>query len=142
MKDDLIRLNQLARLKVDSEGFRAWFDSLDTAHRGRVVEVLVFIAVQAGYPARERDAVLERFAVEEVSDESFARLAPAALSELARIIFEGFAIAERAIFARETRESCNHWWHRDLLDPRVMKAILADPNYASTSMRDDETIQK
>jgi hypothetical protein len=52
-----------------------------------------------------------------------------------------FGLAEGRVFAREAKESCNHWWHRDLLDPRVVAAILNDPHYYRTSLKDDEPIK-
>jgi hypothetical protein len=41
-----------------------------------------------------------------------------------------------------SKESCNHWWHRDLLDDRVVEARLADPTFYNTSMKDDGGIKK
>jgi hypothetical protein len=52
-----------------------------------------------------------------------------------------FGTAERRVFQKEKKEWCNHWWHRDLLDVRVVKAIEADPRFSMTSMKDDDRIK-
>jgi hypothetical protein len=51
-----------------------------------------------------------------------------------------FGVAERRFRQTERPESCNHWWHRDLDDPRVVESILKDPEYYRTSPRDDEKL--
>jgi len=52
-----------------------------------------------------------------------------------------FGYAEGRVFANETEESCNHWWHRDLLDERVVRALLSDPEFWRTALRDDHAIK-
>lgn len=53
-----------------------------------------------------------------------------------------FSVAEGRVFRAETKAGCNHWWHRDLLDDRVAQAILNDPEYYNTSMKDDDEIKQ
>jgi hypothetical protein len=53
-----------------------------------------------------------------------------------------FGTAEGRVYQGATREGCNHWWHRDLLDERVVQALLNDPQYWRTSMKDDDQIKK
>ena len=52
-----------------------------------------------------------------------------------------FAAAEGKRFRNETKERCNHWWHRDLLDERVVEDILSDPEFYMTCMEDDDAIK-
>ena len=51
-----------------------------------------------------------------------------------------FGVAEGTVFRNETVASCNHWWHRDPLDARVVDAIRNDPEYYRTSMKHDASI--
>jgi len=53
-----------------------------------------------------------------------------------------FAKAESNVYKNETKESCNHWWHRDLLDEKVLQSILKNPRYYMTAMRDDDAIKQ
>jgi len=59
-----------------------------------------------------------------------------------RLLVYLFGYAEERIYSRETEEWCNHWWHRDLLDERVVNDLLADPEYYRTSMKDDQRIKR
>ena len=70
------------------------------------------------------------------------RLAEPAQFNVFRFCVFLFGVAEGRVFSRETREHCNHWWHRDLLDERVVESLLADPTYFRTAMRDDERIKR
>lgn len=45
------------------------------------------------------------------------------------------------MYRGESPEYCNHWWHRDLLDERVVQDLLNDPRYYVTAMKDDARIQ-
>jgi hypothetical protein len=38
-----------------------------------------------------------------------------------------FGVAEGRVYQRETPEHCNHWWHRDLLDDRVVRDLVTNP---------------
>jgi hypothetical protein len=40
--------------------------------------------------------------------------------------------SRQEVFHNETVASGNHWWHRDLLDPRVVDNIITDPVAANT----------
>ena len=52
-----------------------------------------------------------------------------------------FGTAEGRAYRGDTPERCTHWWHRDLSDRRVVHDLLNDPNYARTSMRDDDRLK-
>jgi hypothetical protein len=52
-----------------------------------------------------------------------------------------FGIAEGRVFRAETKATCNHWWHRDLTDERVVQDILNNPKFYTTSMKDDDRIK-
>jgi len=51
-----------------------------------------------------------------------------------------FGEAERRVLRAEDMQTCNHWWHRNLEDKRVVESILADPGYYKTSPRDDQRL--
>jgi hypothetical protein len=40
------------------------------------------------------------------------------------LVLECFAIAERRRKEKEDPLNCNHWWHKDLSDERIIKEIL------------------
>ncbi len=68
------------------------------------------------------------------------------LSETDRLIVFALAVylfgkAEGRVYRQEEKQWCNHWWHRDLLDERVVNAILNDPMFYTTAMKDDDGIK-
>jgi hypothetical protein len=47
----------------------------------------------------------------------------------------------KRVYRGESKECCNHWWHRDLLDERVVRDLLSDPHFYLTAMKDDDRIK-
>jgi len=154
---ELIRINRLVRDRVDLEGFRHWYGDLDLKEKIVLLLHLHLFAQQAGYD----DQLIQSAAVNASlpadnllvtqalsfrggycstfgDEESWlAELSAGERSEVLTFFVHLFALASNAALVRCTKESCNHWWHRDLLDEAVVRAVLADPDYAQTSMRDD-----
>src|SRR5262245_48593938 len=137
---DLIRVNQLVRNRMDIEGFRAWYSTLDPARRKSLTHLLCEFAHQAGVndemwnealiasglptngPVVQQVWSVRRTEwptiplyqmVEGLSDE--------ALSAVFELFVYLFGIAESRVFQNESKRYCNHWWHRDLLDARVVQ---------------------
>lgn len=46
------------------------------------------------------------------------------LNQALLLVLECFAIAERRRKENECGSTCNHWWHKDLSDEKVVKEIL------------------
>jgi hypothetical protein len=155
---DLIRLNQLVRGRIDLPGFEEWHDALRPAQRvvlGDVLftfahqagvldadygEALAVAGVPAGHPVARRldEARRERHFPSLFVPRLLTTLDEADVRVAVRLFAALFGIAEGRVYRRETPGCCNHWWHRDLLDDRVVQDLLADPNYFRTSMRDDD----
>ncbi len=153
---DVIRMNQLVRTSIDVEEFRTWYQSLSIGEQVALVLALVEFSLEAG--AREDD-VREAIAkansekqsgrmLELVHPESrfylfFAWMQTASAEdrlEIFNVAIYMFGLAERRVFSKETKESCNHWWHRDLSNPAVVQSLLEDPKFWNTSMKDDDRI--
>ncbi len=157
---DLIRMNQLVRRGIDLDGFLVWYRTLDAPEHRALATRLFEFAGEAGYGAedlrqaieraglRPEDPVARRVAVDWADPRTdFPRylerrawldaLGDADREPAFRIAACLFGIAEGRVYRSESKASCNHWWHRDLLDERVVRAILADPNYHRTSRKDD-----
>lgn len=58
-----------------------------------------------------------------------------------RLFVSLFGVAEGGVYRNEREEWCNHWWHRDLLDERVVRDLLSNPRYYSTAMKDDAAVK-
>lgn len=152
---DLIRLNRLVRGGIDLDGYVAWFDELALDEQRALVAALVEFALQAGARADtlgEVDRLVtdgawiddaRAVAARRVGDlrDVVAHAEPVQLAEHLRWAVYLFGAAEGRVFAGETAASCNHWWHRDLTDPRVVADLLSHPRPWSTSMRDDARIK-
>jgi hypothetical protein len=145
---DIIRANQLVRSYIDLDGFTVWYQQLSTPEQPALIYTLFEYAHQAG--ADEliyRDAltmvsldeqhplVLQQYAFLRGSRRDWVglhqwigQLPSAERGVLFTLAVALFGHAERRVLAREAKERCNHWWHRDLLDPQVVAAILNDPH--------------
>jgi len=158
---DLIRINQLIRTHIDFDQFKQWYDVLAVPQQCALITKLCEFAYQAGFtPATYQEALAE--AGLEASDPLIKKAAsfhkPYAyldlhslhywaveLTDIERFtVFRKFVYlfgkAEGNVYKHETKEGCNHWWHRNLLDERVVHAILSNPRYYYTSMKDDDDI--
>jgi hypothetical protein len=163
---ELIRVNQLVRSHIDFDAFRQWYDSLSSvAEQSALVGTLIEFALQAGYDDQmhqeaasaaqiDIDHPMARMTVSH--DEMVEQAAQQGYQDgytwltalddtdrftLFRLFVYLFGKAERRRYQSETLERCNHWWHRDLLDERVVQAVLSDPEYYRTSRRDDDPIK-
>ena len=159
---EIIKINQLVRGRIDIDGFKEWYRQLSTHEQLDLINYLHEFAYQAGANDHTwadvlslaelgRDVVIAQniksFHVAELglhlTGDFHSWLEN--LSEDDRyttfvILVYLFGLAEGSVFRNETINSCNHWWHRNLLDSRVVEAILGDPEYYRTSMKDDAVI--
>ena len=156
-KADLIRMNQLVRRRTEYEPFLKWFQTLEPDEQSALIGQLCHHACQAGvdgsvYQVAARDAGFSEDddfvdMMKKVQGTSGLNvgglidwLRSASVTDRARA-FKWFVYlfgeAERQVQQREDRTSCNHWWHRDLDNPKVVESILNDPEYYKTSPRDD-----
>jgi hypothetical protein len=159
---DLIRMNQLVRRHVDFNGFEEWYAALLPAQRLALTECLCEFAYQAGVTDAVFDEALAAASLP--ADHSvITRLlecrrneksnllgmyeVPVSLgdadSEVAfRLFVSLFGAAEGRVYRGERKDWCNHWWHRDLLDERVVRDLLSDPAYHRTAMQDDDRLKR
>ena len=161
---DLIRMNRLVRGRIDIEGFVAWHRDLDDGEGLQLIDSLVAYAGEAGFDA---DTYAEAMGAagldattalaQEVAsfwqpgwtrpDRIGLRKWLGGLDDDSREWMLRWAVflfgtAEGRVYRNEHPASCNHWWHRDLTDERVVEALLNDPRYASTSMKDDAKFKR
>jgi len=160
---DIIRVNQLVRGQIDFEGFKEWYESLSIPEQSSLITTLCEFAFQAGageeiYKEALMAATLDAGNPLVVQAKSFhkpfrflnmyglrswlTQLEQTERFTVFKMYVYLFGIAEGRVFQGATRDYCSHWWHRDLLDERVVQALLNDPQFWSTSMKDDDQIKK
>ncbi len=158
---DLIRLNQLVRGSISFAGFERWFDESSTSGQRTIIHTLSELAHQAGVnddvfasAVRCADLSPDDSTVEHIRSlrqhdgmttlRIYKWIESAPDTELRshlRFFVSLFGTAEGRVFSKERAEWCNHWWHRDLLDDRVVQELLNDPRFYMTSMKDDARIK-
>src|SRR5262249_50432610 len=131
---DDIRVNRLIRGQVDFDAFSTWFDALTAPQQGCLISSLCEFAYQAGvhdwvYTEALRaaglsgsDSVVQQARGVKTEwgldlawlTELVIRLPERDRSTVFRMFVYLFAVAEGRQFRNETKEHCNHWWHRDL----------------------------
>jgi hypothetical protein len=161
--EETIKINQLIRARIDIEGFNTWYRDISPKKQDSLITTLFHFAYQAGVhdDTWEQAAIIGGFAdhaalVENVKSFHLPEIGlhdwsgfNSWLSSLSAqdknttflIAAFLFGVAEGNAFRNETVASCNHWWHRDLLDARVVDAILNDPEYHRTSIKHDASIK-
>jgi len=161
--EETIKINQLIRTRIDIEGFNTWYRDLSPNRQDPLISTLFEFAYQAGVDAAtwKESAIIGGFTdhvalVESVKsfhlteiglhdwtgfNSWLGSLSAQEKNTTFLIAVVLFGVAEGNVFRNETIASCNHWWHRDLLDARVVDAILNDPEYYRTSMKDDASIK-
>lgn len=158
---DLIRMNRLVRGGIDIEGFAVWFEQLGDDEGRGLIDTVITYACEAGVTEPIYAEALRRAGLS-VDDAWVATLTDrfrgdgpdrshrglqrvrddikvADRAELRRLLgwaVHVFGVAEGRVSA-DPAESCNHWWHRDLTDDRVVQDLLHDPKYYKTAKRDD-----
>jgi len=157
-KADIIRMNQLILRQTNYRDFLAWYESLDADAQATLIGGLCQYAYQAGvnetvYQVASQDAALDR-------DERFLSMMKKVRGDSGlniggliewlrsvnthdrarafKLFVYLFGEAERRVRQTEDRKTCNHWWHRNLEDPRIVECILSDPEYYKTTPNDDE----
>ena len=161
--DDAIKINQLIRSRIDFEGFNAWYAALSPRQRDSLTTTLFIFAYQAGVDEHtwqqaaaiggftHRTELVENIRSFHLTDIGlhdwsgfnswFDALSASDRAATFAVAVFLFGVAEGAVFRNETVDSCNHWWHRDLLDARVVNAIRNDPEFYRTSMKHDAPIK-
>jgi hypothetical protein len=159
---DLIRMNKLVRGRIQVDAFESWYAGLGEPDRRALMYGLAAHAFEAGVDedvarrARElTPGALDcagAMILDGVAGSSARRLSkfhawmkqaePASLHVAFGYVVALFGIAEGRVFAAETEGTCNHWWHRDLLDPAVEDDLFQDPQFHRTSMRTDRQLRR
>lgn len=156
---DLIRVNQLVRGRIDFEGFRAWYATLRAERQRTLTYLLCEFAHQAGVNnatwnnalsasglSASDPVVQQLLAAGRVEDPVFrlydvlVALPEEDLRTAFWLFVYLFGTAEGFVYRWESAEHCNHWWHRDLLDARVVQDLLNDPLYYKTSRKNDTRV--
>jgi hypothetical protein len=159
---DLIRMNQLVRGRIDYAAFEAWHQSLPHEQQNALLHEIFVCALQAG---TDDSTVAEALTLSGLpADDVIVRELTARQSngfpdwdglfrihastdnderlKALRFCVHHFGVAEGRVFRNESKDWCNHWWHRDLLDERVVQSLLGNPAFYMTSMKDDDKIKK
>jgi len=151
------------RNQIDFEGFIEWYDSLSVLAQSTLITTLCEFAFQAGadegiYKDALAAAALDSANPLVMQAKSFhnpyeflnlfglrswlTQLDIAERFTVFKMYVYLFGTAEGRVFQGAASKGCSHWWHRDLLDERVVQDLLNDPQYRRTSMKDDDQIKK
>lgn len=156
-KHDIIRINKLVRKRIDYEAFLEWYQSLTTYEQAVLIGELCQFAYQAGVDdniyavtaeqsklSQNDDFVIMMKKVKSSGGVNYGGLAkwlgasePSIRQKAFKWFVYLFGVSEQNLRQNEKPEQCNHWWHRNLEDPKVIRHILLDPEYYKTSPRDD-----
>jgi hypothetical protein len=161
---EIIRINQLVRGQVDLAGFTGWYEQLSPPQQCTLINTLIMFAHQAGVDEEVWEEALSAGNI--ISSIELARqiksfhnyelglhhwsgsyrwlqeLSDSDRGKVFTITVYLFGTAEGKVFNKERKEWCNHWWHRDLLDHRVVEDILSNPKFYTTSMKDDDQVKE
>jgi hypothetical protein len=161
---EIIRVNQLVRNQINLGDFKGWYAQLSAPEQQTLISALFEFAYQAGVDEQvwkealntgnleinnEMVQTLKSFHVNDLGlhdwggfqDWLVELLSPERDTLFVLAVFL-FGTAEGKVFSKEQKDWCNHWWHRDLLDKRVVEALLTNPRFYITSMKDDDEIKK
>ncbi len=137
---ELVLLNQYVQGVVLKKEIDNWFSSLEETDKQSVVKSIWVLATQA--QVIESDIFIATLAAElkpthtpvvmiSKGDVSLynrgyrlSELKGTILNQAFLLVLECFALAERRRKEKEGTSECNHWWHKDLSDERVIKEIL------------------
>jgi hypothetical protein len=161
---EIIKVNQLVRNQINFDAFKTWYTKLSVGEQQALTSTLLEFAYQAGVDNLVWDEALtlgKNLITNDLAQSfiSFHMLEPGfydwgglhkwqkELSDIDRDAMFALAVylfgtAEGRVYRQERKEWCNHWWHRDLLDSRVVEALLTDSQFYMTAMKDDEEIQR
>jgi hypothetical protein len=158
---EIIKVNQLVRNEIQIDAFFEWYNFLNSHEQYTLIYNLFEFAYQAGtddeiwVEAIQLSKLSENFTVFEIQKliragfrestfpnwfklhEYLQSLQEENRKDVFLLAIYIFGLAEGRVYANETPESCNHWWHRDLLNESIVKSILKDPKFYMTSMQDD-----
>lgn len=139
---NLILLNQYAQGIVTRQEVEKWFLSLAENEKQSSVKEVWILATQAlvtegDIPKATEVAGLKSTHTPVVmilnGDVPFykrgyrlSELKGIVLNQAFWFVLECFALAERRRKEKEGTTECNHWWHKDLSDERVIKEILGN----------------
>jgi hypothetical protein len=135
--DDAILLNQLAQGIVSYSDGDAWFQARNVGDQRRLLLGLNVLILQAS-PRRE-DAALAISAAQlpqtltpcvlltkpdlRIQLAKLAQLPEPELPRAFRLLIELLAVADNRRRREKPLDLVNHWWHRDLSDPKVVEDI-------------------
>jgi len=153
--NDEILMNQLIRNGINFAQFLNWYNKLNIEEQSALVSTLFEFAYQAGVKqsiiidAFEKSGVSEsEHLIREVLEfgtdiDAIEDLYLQLTLDERSIVFKYsvflFCIAENNVYFNICLkdENCNHWWHRDILDEKVVVSILTDPECFIILGKDD-----
>lgn len=137
---ELLLLNQYVQGVVSKSEVTKWFLALKETEKQSVVKNIWALAIQAqviesdiqdaigaaGLKPTQTPVVMISKGNISLHNRGYklSMLKDTVLNQAFFLILECFAIAERRRKEKEDPLNCNHWWHKDLSDERIIKEIL------------------
>ncbi|MDD4402598.1 MAG: DUF5958 family protein [Desulfitobacteriaceae bacterium] len=138
--EELILINQYAQGVVSRDKIKDWYLALQEIEKQSVVKSIWVLATQAQVKEDDIPVAAEAAGLKQThtpvvmiskGDMSLnnrgyklSALSGTVLNQAFWFVLECFALAERRRREKEGPDECNHWWHKDLSDDRVVKEIL------------------
>ncbi len=137
---ELLLLNQYVQGVVSKSEVTKWFLALKETEKQSVVKNIWALAIQAqviesdiqdaigaaGLKPTQTPVVMISKGNVSLHNRGYklSILKDTVLNQAFFLVLECFAIAERRRKEKEDPLNCNHWWHKDLSDERIIKEIL------------------
>lgn len=152
---DEILMNKLIRNGIKFDKFLCWYNKLNIEQQSALVATLFEFAYQSGVTDSVINRALEESEVSKSEpliqsvltfktdldgiEEWYLQLTEINRSVVFKFAVYYFGVAENNVFIHMCSKSdnCDHWWHRNILDDNIVKALIDDPKFYLTSKKDD-----
>ena len=136
-RDEEILLNQLAQGIVSDSVGEAWFEAQNEVEKRRLLRGLNVFILQARPHQEDAAIAISEARLKQtltpcvlitkpnpkVQLAKLAMLPEPELTRTFRLLVKLLAVADRRRRKEEPLDPINHWWHRDLTDPKVVNDI-------------------
>jgi len=137
---ELIFLNQYVQGIVTKGQILEWLSAYDEETKQNILREVWVLAVQANTVEEDIDEAVKRAGLKLTHTPtrmlyksgipfrnrgySLSDLKGKELLQALQLVIECFAIAENRRRLTCSPERCNHWWHQDLSNPKIVEKIL------------------
>jgi len=137
---DEIAINQIQQELISQQDAKNWFLSFPTEAQQDILQRLSYMTIQAGAQEKDVSLAIAKSKLRPTYTpcvllskgrlkEQMAKLLKLPASEFIKAFFlliSLLAIADARRYSKYCQDGCNHWWHRDLSDRKVLDEIRGE----------------